>query len=388
MLTNEFERQVMKVFRGEEPDFIPWQPRLEMWYNYNKERYGISKDIVEFYKELDAYMRLYVLTGRIYGLLPPPFGEYNLPIPIEPVSGESFLGTVGSDEEVRISRKRVGNDIITIYETPLGSLRSVDRFSPSGQSWYRVEYPIKELERDVKIMCFILERTDYKFDRRSYELLREWLRGQGMIWACIPRTPLPRLIIEYMGARNTYLGFLKNKLLVEELMEAIKLTIEKWIDKVLDFPIEVITIPDNIDVRLISPNYYSKYCLEYYQEISDKLHSKKKVVLLHCDGYIKPLLNLISESGIDGIEAVTFKPGGDVEIDEVKKVIKDKLTIVDGIPYLCFMPETDVLMLRKIIDELLKNFYPRIILGISDELPPMGDIQKVRQVSMILKNRK
>jgi len=48
--------------------------------------------------------------------------------------------------------------------------------------------------------------------------------------------------------------------------------------------------------------------MPYLQKLADMIHPKAKLLLCHCDGENKGLLDLIPESGIDIAEAICPQP--------------------------------------------------------------------------------
>ncbi|MFW9951407.1 MAG: hypothetical protein ACFFKA_14930, partial [Candidatus Thorarchaeota archaeon] len=63
--------------------------------------------------------------------------------------------------------------------------------------------------------------------------------------------------------------------------------------------------------------------------------------------------------------------------------IGDKI-LLDGVPSILFLKEYTNDFLKKYIQKVLELFSPRLILGISDELSPNGDIRKLELISEII----
>jgi hypothetical protein len=389
MRKSELEDRIMSVFKGEKPDKIPWMPRIEHWYNVNRtvgtlpqEYEGL--DLPQVYERLNAAMRLYIFADWIYGFLQPPYGPQIMPTPLKTVSGLSWMGREKAEvEEVEVKRVKMGNEIVTEYKTPLGVLKSIERSSEHGWAWYIVEYPVKSV-KDFKVLEYLLERTGYEFDTEAFEKLSSWLRGQGMIWCCGPRRPLQRLLIEFMGVERTFISLRRHKDEVERIMEAIKQDNDRYYEAIKKSPIKVVNLTDNLDCRMVSPELFKKYYLPEYQERCDELHKAGKYVITHADGYVKALLPLFKETGLDGVEAVTFKPAGDVTPEEVKEAFGDELILVDGIPYWHFLPEVSMEEFEKITRKVIRMFRDRLILAISDEMPPPGEHSKLVRVAKIV----
>jgi hypothetical protein len=60
--------------------------------------------------------------------------------------------------------------------------------------------------------------------------------------------------------------------------------------------------------------------------------------------------------------------------------------LVDGIPATHFLPPFTRQEVEEFAHKVLDLFAPSLILGISDELPPGGDIEAVRMVSQMVRD--
>ena len=100
----------------------------------------------------------------------------------------------------------------------------------------------------------------------------------------------------------------------------------------------------------------------------------------HWDGDTRSLLKYAKRTGLDGIEAITPKPQGDVTLKEVKEALGDEVWLVDGIAAILFNEEYPEEALMDQIKECIELFAPKLILGISDELSSTGEIERVRRI--------
>jgi hypothetical protein len=144
--------------------------------------------------------------------------------------------------------------------------------------------------------------------------------------------------------------------------------------------VPILNLGENIDATLDPPPIWHNYLLPYYRERIDQLHNAKKFVHMHVDGSMGALLPHLRDCAWDGLEAATPRPQGDVSLTDIQEVVKDRV-LLDGIPAIYFLP--DHYPARRLIEcaeQVVELFYPRLILGISDELPPDGDIERVRLV--------
>ena len=91
-------------------------------------------------------------------------------------------------------------------------------------------------------------------------------------------------------------------------------------------------------------------------------------------------MKYVSRCDLDGIEAITPVPQGDVTIDEIKEALGDKYFLVDGIPAILFDEIYPEELLLSTVKELIDKFAPRLILGISDEMSSTGNIERIKLV--------
>jgi hypothetical protein len=103
------------------------------------------------------------------------------------------------------------------------------------------------------------------------------------------------------------------------------------------------------------------------------------------DGSLKDLLPYFKELPFDGLEALTAHPQGDVTLEEIKNAIGEKVYL-DGIPSILFLPQYTNEYVKKYTQKVLDLFSPNLILGVSDELSPNGDIRKIEMISEIVQD--
>jgi hypothetical protein len=357
---------ILAIFEGREGDKVPWNIRHEFWYHYNMVKGSLpakykGKSLLEICLEWGASWRCYsgYFTDRFVKV--------------------SYTG------DVEVSAVTSDGRITAVFKTPKGTLRQVNVKDDVGLTSRTIEYPIKSLD-DLKPMEYILENIRVEFDGKIYAKMEENLRGHGLLSYFFPRSPYQRLILEYMGLERTMSFLLRYKREIENFMRVIKASNDMFYEVMARTPIKIFNLGENIDVRMTPPKIFEKYCLPYYRERADFLHRSGKYVHIHVDGYAKPLLPLLRETGLDGIEALTVKPVGDMTLEDIKKHVGEEMVILDGVPYIFFIPETISLeKFDEFVKKIISMFRNNLVLGISDELPPSADESRVKRVSEIIK---
>jgi hypothetical protein len=132
--------------------------------------------------------------------------------------------------------------------------------------------------------------------------------------------------------------------------------------------VKIVNFGENIHDHLLSPAYFEKYLVPWYEKRSGQLRENGIFTHIHIDGFFKDLLPYLAELPFDGLEALTPEPQGDVPLEEIREHIGDKV-LLDGIPALLFLPTYSEERLKEFTRRVVEMFHPRLVLGISDELP-------------------
>ncbi len=352
--------RILRTFERKPMDHLAWQPRIGHWYRVNKVRKTLPKryknsSLFEIYDDLEASPR--------------PYDLFNQTLKI------NYAGAEVKEKE---------DEIITKFSTPKGNLYSRYRKTEWGQSYSVTEYPIKNME-DIEIMKYILKNQEIGFDKQVYEDALEKIGERAEPTIFLPRIPIQRLYIDFIGFEPTIIALHRNREKVEDLMQAIEASDDEVYKTVEDSPIKIINFGDNIDCNLLSPNIFRKYALPYYKKRTKQLRYKGKYTHSHWDGSVKALLSFVKDTGLDGIEAITPKPQGDVSIEEVRENVPENTILLDLIPAILFLPQYETNELKRSLEKTCELFGNRLVLGVSDELPPDADIEKVRFASQWIK---
>jgi hypothetical protein len=78
-----------------------------------------------------------------------------------------------------------------------------------------------------------------------------------------------------------------------------------------------------------SPKKYVELLQPAYKKLTDAVHDRGCKVFLHTDGQITPLLDMIVDSGFDGLHSL--EPTANVDLALVKKKVGDKLCLLGNI---------------------------------------------------------
>jgi hypothetical protein len=357
---NNRERTIA-IFNHKKTDRLIWQPRLHHWYEVNKARGFLPKkyqgwDLLQIYDDLDASPRGYHYFNNT----------------IKVIEGE----------KIKVELKEDGDFIYTKYITVKGNLSQIEKKNLWGTNKLCVEYFLKKKE-DFEILEYILRNQDFEFDKKMFDRMDKLVGDRCEPMISILHGSIQRFFIDYMGLERGTIMIWKNMSIVDKLIQILHENDDKKFNLIKKTPYKLISLGDNIDDSFVSPKLFEKYMLPYYQHRTKQLHQVGKFCISHWDGKIKNILSFARKTGLDCLECVPPKPQGNVTLDELKLGLEGMI-LSDGIPATLFMPYADEPKLKDFVYRLLDLFTPNIIVGISDMMPPDGDIERIKMVGRIV----
>lgn len=351
-----FREQHIRVFRREPTGGILWQPRIEHWYETHRaagtlpERYR-EMSLLEVFDDLGCSVRAY--------------WAFNDSLRFD------------DDERVHVERVEDGPRTVTTHHTPVGSLKTVTE--RMADATHTLKFPVVT-PGDMRVMAWRLEHRRIGFDPDRYAAACRLIGDRAAPAVYIPRTNLLRLLLDFMGVENGLAALYEMPEDTARLLHCIDDTDEAMLDMLGASPIEIINFGDNIHQAYCPPPLFLEWVLPQYHRRNERLHAAGKKTYPHWDGDCVQLLPYARDCGFDGFEAITPVPQGDVTLEQVRDALGG-LILLDGIPCTDFLPTEPVEGLYENVRKCIDYFAPHLILGISDEISPVGDIERVRMVS-------
>jgi len=356
----ELHRQV--VF-GQSGGRIIWQPRIGCWVN--DKRFAGEKlpepfdgmTMPEIFRELKCSARIYPYNTCFKRIEPP---------------------------EVRHAQRALNDtDTEITINTPVGRQVAVHRKSASNPHIIHVKWEIAT-EEEMKVATWRTENTTWEWDQAKFDQLQEEWGDLGAPTMYIPRVNIQNLFINTMGVQNGIYALYDWPDTVRAYFNALDECHSRLIDVINDSPVDIINFGDNIHCATLPPDLFREHVLPAYHKRCEKLHAAGKFIHAHWDGDTKALLPLARETKLDGIEAITPKPQGDVTLEEIKEGLGDEMFLIDGLPAVLFDEYYSVSELEDFTHRLIEMFAPKLVLGISDEISSTGDIERIRVVGKIV----
>ena len=226
------------------------------------------------------------------------------------------------------------------------------------------------IENETAVQNKELENVESKFGE------------QGIVVLEAPRSPLARFLVELGGTRNTIYFMHDYPEKFEEILALISLKQDQIYKILLEHPAHYVMLPDNLSSDTTSPALFSKFSLGYYRLRCKQIRLAGKHSMVHHDGYLKGLIDIVSRSGLDCIQSVTQYPAGDLTVDEIINSVSKNVIVWGGVPGALLSNSFPLDKFIDVVTEYIQKMKRRgnVILGLADQVPPDGVLDRLAKV--------
>ncbi|HVP18759.1 MAG TPA: hypothetical protein VMU36_07165 [Spirochaetia bacterium] len=351
------------VLAGGTPDAVPFFPVLRFWWAQQEEKGTLP----ERWKGEGGLARLHaeVPCGTYW----PPENHWR-----------KEYSRCAEKSETR------GFERVTVYETPRGALRRVERFLPESQCWAPIEWPVKS-RVDLRALCFLAADRRFLPDTDAFlECVREW-GSQGLPLLLPPvRSPICALVYEWTGVECLSFLLADCPAEVEGALKVLTDADDPVFEILCRWPCApLVEMNDNLSSEVMA-GLVRRFGMQTYARRASELHAAGKLVSVHIDGTLRGLLPLFPGLGFDCMEGLTPLPAGDLDIQDLRVLAGPNIRLWGGLPGAIFSPTFPEEEFRRAVahalDVVRKDH--RFILGIGDLLPPDGILDRVKWVSSLV----
>ena len=353
---NDRER-ILALLSGEVPDRVPWFGDLAYWAGAMEYRGQVPEgwqrmpDYYRFHRELGVGFYLQGYWA---------FKESRSP-------------------EITIEVHDDGNAHVECVHTPLGTLESETRFLPEACTSAPIRHMINTPE-DLRILRYLLERTDYAPNPDEALRRRPWVGEQGIVLLYLPRSPFMELNVNLAGINSVVNLWLDARDEFEATLAFMGERYDQAAEAALRVPADAFMIPENLSSEVVG-RFYARYVRPWERKWTARIREMGKHSFIHMDGTLG-LLGQVGQAGFDVIEAFTPKPVGDASIHEVRAMAGPDPILWGGVPGIFFTPLVTDAEFEHHVREVLEVMVAdrRMVLGVADQVPPDGLRSRVAQV--------
>jgi uroporphyrinogen-III decarboxylase len=205
-----------------------------------------------------------------------------------------------------------------ICHTPKGDLRSGAQAAADVYTTWQVEHWCKSIADVDKAVSVPYEPARY--DASDLGRVRAELCEQGIVIASVGD---PAYLAADLMSFQDYLIWAFEEtdhfartvaLIAERVMENLRRQLDCC---VLD--LYRIVGPEYFTPPYLSPAMFQRFIVPHVTEMTRLIHARGGKVRVHCHGKMAQVLDMILETGCDGIDPCEPPPDGDISLDEVKR---------------------------------------------------------------------
>ena len=351
------------IFEGT-ADKVLWQPRLETWIRHHVERDTLP-DRFRGMSNLDIYD--------------------SLRCSIRYAASAGIDRCDNREDLVRIEEHHPDHSVFRV-RTPEGEIGTVYQDIWEGRRRVNhriVEFPVKTI-RDLRVVIDLVDRQQFEADPEAFRRAANSVGHRAEPTVFLSSSGFTELIKNWCGLPGTCYLLYDHQAEVEEYLEACDRRDDRLIDAALRLPCRIFNLGDHATNEFTPSPILKKYLMPRWNRIADRLHAAGRYVHTHWDGNSRLMLPFLLETRLDGVEALTPEPMGDMTLEQIKHAVRDRMVVLDLLPAIDFLSYRPVGELLEFTRRVIDTFAPKLILGISDEISQVGQIEKVEAVAELV----
>ena len=393
-VTSSMRDRISAVFEGRTPDRLPFIDRMELWYASKSqndtlpERYkGMSLNDVHRVVGMGRQKFTAPYAFKLHGVeVVATFEKEIVNREFEPIS--EYFPAAWAPQEV--PRDKAGTTLID-FITPVGNLQMkyvyADSMVQMGGAEPLLTGHLIKSEEDYRTVEYILERAEFVPLFENIADDEKMLGENGFVVPCLHRIPFQQLLLEYLGEMQLFTAVYDNPGLIDRLMTILDEQYMEIVNRLSELSVIYVEFPDNLDGMMTNPRLFEKYSLPYYQKYTGVLHGQGKKVGCHTDGNVKPLLNLLAQSGLDVCESFSPYPLTECTFEEAWETWRNGPIIWGGIPSPILEERTQDDEFQEYVHRLLQTIGDQpIILGVGDMVLGNNLIERVEYIATEVEN--
>jgi uroporphyrinogen-III decarboxylase len=251
---------------------------------------------------------------------------------------------------------------------------------------YLSEHLIKGPD-NYQVVRAILEKSEIVtlFDRIDRD--EDDVGSNGFVLPRAHRIPFQQMLLEYLGEVPFFYELHDNKPQIEMMLQLLDEQVTEMLSLCTARKDLLVQFPDNLDGMMTNPNLFKEYCLPHYQKYAEILHSQHKKMCSHTDGNLKPIIDLLPESGLDVCEALSPFPLSECSFEEAWEAWDGGPIIWGGIPSPILEADTGEQNFKTHVKNFLDLIGSKpIIIGIGDQVMPDSLIERVQYIAREVEN--
>ena len=390
-----YRERMLATLRGQQTDFIPFVPRLDLWYKANKYK-GTLPDkyrnatLMQIVEDMDIGYHA-VITDK------EAFDDYldiiDRPLGIWRVHQCPWAAKM---KKVKRNISYQGDTTVVEYVTPAGNLMTRVLYNESmkaaGVTLTHVEeFPIKNVT-DYDAMGYIFENMEVLPAYDGIQRIKEEVGERGLITGVgtLGGSAMHHIIHELMPYDLFFFEYYDHYDELLRLAERMQPFMDKVLDIAIKSPADIVFIGSNFDSQVTWPPFVGEHVVPNLAAAAEKVHAAGRFLLCHTDGENKGLLPHFIASKFDIADSICPAPMTSYTLKEIRDAFNgNHITIWGGVPSVSVLESSmSDYEFDAFIDDLFSTQIGQadhLILSIADTAPPAMKWSRLERIAKMAK---
>ena len=159
-----------------------------------------------------------------------------------------------------------------------------------------------------------------------------------------------------IGMQNFMMMMFDNPDFIHRVAEMVTRFSLEQLDMLIEAGLDVLIVEDDIADKnntLVSPDQFKTFINPYNRKLVDRAHAAGLKVVRHSDGNLWPILDLLLDSGYDGLNPL--EPQADMHLKKVKDYCGDRLCLLGNIDCQELLPNGTPAQVRQAVREAIDD---------------------------------
>jgi hypothetical protein len=392
-----WKERILNTIKGKKTDYLPFVPRLDIWYKSNKLAGTLPKE----YKDFTLHEIVKDL-GLGYHSVVPDFSDLLnensrafLGLGIYDLKGNPYK-IIHESIDFKSSTTKEGFTKSCFY-TPYGNITTQTLYDENMKKagatiGHTTEHALKS-EKDIEPLGYIFENIEVEQNYNNFNGFKDSIgsMGVGVGFCMLSGSPMHHIMKELAPFEKFVYMLNDNPEQIKYLSKKIETIFDKVIDVSSKSSAEILFCGANYDSMLTWPTFFKDNITPSLKKYSDISRKNKKFFLTHADGENDGLLQEYLDAGIDIADSICPSPMTKLKIEDIRQKFDSKVTIWGGIPSICVLENSmNDYEFEKYASSLFEKLgnAEHIILSFADTTPPGAKFERIKKIASLAESYK
>lgn len=381
-------QRILAALSGQPVDRLPWVPRLDLWYNANRDGGTLpaqwrDASLMDIVRDLEVGFHAAI----------PDFLDTEHP-------DEPFDRALGLDhvknqpyrvrfQKVRRVVERGEERSRVTYHLPQGqltaALRHGEAMRRAGATLMHIEEPIVKSLEDYALVAALFEDLVVEPDQERYRVFRAEVGEEGAVvaFAHAAASPVHHLLKELVPYDRFYFDLHDHPELIAQTARRMQPYFDQVLAACAHSDAELVLFGANYDLMITPPPLFTEHLAPSLRQAADTLHAAGKLLVTHTDGENEQLNRFYVECGVDVADSVCPAPMTRMSLADYRRDFGTRPAIWGGLCSICVLEDS---MTREQFEAHVEAAISSvgdgrgIVFSLADTTPPGASVERLRWI--------